>query len=182
MRVRNDHERYGLISILLHWTMAALVIGLFFLGRYMVDLDYYHPWYHRAPDIHRGLGVLSAILLVVRLAWRLGNPRPGLLGSPWEQRAALWVHRLFYLLMAATVVAGYLLTTADGRGVDVFGWFEVPATLHGVNRQEDLAGDVHKWLANGLMGLAVLHTLAALKHHFVDRDATLRRMLWPGRT
>ncbi|HHH35998.1 MAG TPA: cytochrome b [Gammaproteobacteria bacterium] len=179
MRLRNHPQGYGLVSVLLHWSMAALIIGLYALGKYMVDLDYYHPWYQKAPDLHRGLGVIVAALLIFRQGWRLSNPHPEILGRPWEQRVAVWVHRLFYLLIAATVISGYLITTADGHALPVFDWFEIPATLYGFDNQEDIAGVAHDWLANMLMGLALLHSLAALKHHFIDRDPTLRRMLWP---
>lgn len=180
MRLRNDLQGYGLVSVLLHWIMAVVIIGLFALGKYMVDLDYYHPWYQKAPDLHRGLGVIVAALFLFRLGWRLSNPHPEIVGKPWERRAAVWVHRLFYALIAAIVVSGYLITTADGQAVSVFGWFEIPATIYGFDNQEDIAGVVHEWLANGLIALAVLHSLAALKHHFIDRDPTLRRMLGLG--
>ena len=177
MLLRNDRKRYGLIAILLHWTMALLVVGLFFLGIYMVDLDYTHPWYQKAPDLHRSLGVITGLLLLFRFGWRLANPLPERFGKPWEQQAALWVHRLFYVLMATVVVSGYLITTADGQPVPVFDWFEIPATIQGFDNQEDAAGQAHEWLAYGLVALSVLHTLAALKHHFIDGDPTLLRML-----
>ncbi len=61
--LRNSTQGYGLVAILLHWSMAVLIIGLYLLGDWMVDLDYYHPWYLEAPDLHRGLGVVTALLL-----------------------------------------------------------------------------------------------------------------------
>jgi cytochrome b561 len=79
---------------------------------------------------------------------------------------------MFFLMLS-----GYLISTADGRGIDVFGLFSLPATLSGVENQEDIAGKVHQSLAFILVALVVLHALAALKHHFLDRDATLKRML-----
>ena len=180
MNLRNNAHDYGLVAVLLHWLMALLIIGLFVLGKYMVGLDYYHPWYQLAPDLHRSLGVLVGGLLLLRLGWRLSNPRPAIVGRPWERRVAVTVHRLFYALIAAIVVSGYLITSAGGQAVSVFGWFEIPATLYGFEHQEDIAGRVHEWLANGVIALAVLHSLAALKHHFIDRDPTLRRMLGLG--
>jgi cytochrome b561 len=179
MQLRNDLQGYGLISVLLHWIMALLIIGLFVLGKYMVDLDYYDSWYLKAPDLHRGLGVTVAVLILFRLGWRLANLYPEPIGKPWERRVALWVHRLFYALIGAIVVSGYLITTAAGQAVSVFGWFEVPATFYDFQNQEEIAGVVHEWLANLLIALLVLHSLAALKHHFIDRDPTLRRMLGP---
>jgi len=180
MGLRNHLQGYGLVSVLLHWIMAILIIGLFALGKYMAGLDYYDPWYQKAPDLHRSLGVVAAMLLAFRLGWRLTNPHPEPIGKPWEKRAAAWLHRLFYGLIAAIAVSGYLITTADNQALSVFGWFEIPATLSGFENQADAAGAVHEWLANLLITLVVLHSLAALKHHFIDHDPTLRRMLGLG--
>lgn len=180
-RFCNDAHHYGIISILLHWSMALLILGLFFLGKYMVDLDYYHPWYQKAPDLHRSLGVVVATLLVLRWIWRQLNPRPAIIGSPLEQRLASNAHRLFYVLIALAAASGYLISTADGRGIEVFGLFQIPALFDGFDNQEDLAGKIHEALTLALVVLAAGHGLAALKHHFIDRDDTLRRMLRPGR-
>jgi cytochrome b561 len=177
MTWRNTRHHYGWISILLHWLVAVAVIGLFGLGIWMVDLGYYDPWYQRAPDIHKSIGILLFAVMLARLAWRRGNPRPQPLGKPWEQKSAELVHGLLYLLLLALMLSGYLISTADGRAIEVFGLFSVPATLSGLERQEDIAGAVHEYLAYTLMGLTALHALAALKHHFIDRDPTLKRML-----
>ena len=75
------------------------------------------------------------------------------------------------------MVSGYLISTADGRGISFFDWFEVPAFITSIPDQEDLAGDWHIWLTDALVVLGVLHGLAALKHHFIDKDGTLKRML-----
>jgi cytochrome b561 len=143
----------------------------------MMTLDYYDAWYQNAPNLHLGLGVLSAILLIIRFVWRLSNPQPKGIGKAWEQKAAIWAHRFFYLLIASIIISGYLITTAEGQAVYVFGWFEIPATLYGYANQESLAGEFHDWLSITLVALLVLHILATLKHHFIDRDATLRRIL-----
>lgn len=179
MPMRNTAERYGLISVLLHWLVAATAIGLFALGLWMVELTYYDPWYTRAPAIHKGVAVLLFLTLLLRLLWRLANPRPLPLPShsPLERRAAQAAHALLYLLLFAVMASGYLISTADGRPIDVFGLFQVPATLSGLPNQADLAGEVHLVLAVTLMVLAGVHALAALKHHFIDRDRTLVRML-----
>ena len=177
MQLRNNPKCFGLVSVQLHWSMALLIVGLFALGKYIVDLDYYDPWYKTLPELHLGVGMILALMLIVRLGWRLSNPHPQIIGELWEQRVALSVHRLFYLLLALIFVSGYLITTADGKALSLFSWFDIPATLYGYENQEDIAGVVHEWLSNGLIALATLHTLAALKHHFINRDSTLRRML-----
>jgi len=174
---RNTHDSYGRVSIILHWLVAIAVPALFVLGLWMVELDYYHPWYKRAPDLHRSIGVLLFGVMLLRLAWRYSNPRPRPAGSAWQSQAATLAHRLLELLMFASLLSGYLISTADGRAIEVFGLFSVPATLSGLENQADIAGTTHEWLAFGLIGLASLHALAALKHHFVDHDSTLLRML-----
>ena len=179
MKLVNNVEGYGLVSILLHWIMAIVIIALFILGHYMVDLTYYDPWYIKAPDLHRSVGVIVAALLVLRLTWRLSNHQPELMGRQWEQKTALMVHRLFYILLTAIIVSGYLITTADGQSVSVFGYFSIPAIITGLINQEDTAGLLHEWLANILIALAIFHGMAALKHQIIDRDSTLQRILKP---
>jgi len=180
---RNTELSYGLLTILAHWLVTVAVIGLFALGLWMTGLDYYDPWYKQAPDIHRSIGVLLFLVLALRLLWRFVNPPPRPLPtqSAVERRLAGINHFLLYALMFAVIATGYLVSTADGRPVDVFGLFSVPATLSGLENQEDIAGDIHLALAIALISLAGLHALAAIKHHFVDRDATLLRMLGRGR-
>ena len=179
MRWRNTSGGYGLVAITAHWLVAVAVIGLFALGWWMVDLTYYDPWYREAPAIHKAVGILLFVLLVGRLAWRWGNPRPQALGRPLERWLAGLVHGLFYLLLFATMTAGYLISTADGSAIDVFGLVAVPATLSDLPNQEDIAGDIHRWLAWTVIVLTAIHAGAALKHHFIDRDRTLMRMLRP---
>ena len=177
MQIINSKAKYGLFSIILHWIMAILIVGLFALGTYMVGLDYYDPWYKKAPDIHRSFGIIVVLLLIIRWIWRLSNTRPQEPGRKWERHIANVLHRLFYALIAAVAISGYLITTADGQPIVVFNWFNVPATITGIENQEDIAGDIHEWLTTTLIILASAHALAALKHHFIDRDSTLRRML-----
>ncbi|MCW8847125.1 MAG: cytochrome b [Sedimenticola sp.] len=184
MQLRNTPQHYGAISIVIHWAMAVLIVGLFILGLYMTELDYYDPWYKRAPDIHRSLGIIMLILLLFRLAWRQLNPKPAPVDNDPEHlhKLAEWVHGLLYLLLFAIALSGYLISTADGRGIDVFNWFTVPALFPSFENMEDLAGEVHFILAITLIALVSLHAVAALKHHFIDRDLTLMRMLGTHRS
>ena len=179
MQWRNTSRDYGLVSILLHWLIAVAVFGLFGLGLWMVGLDYYSAWYRKAPDLHKGIGVLLFMLMLLRLAWKLFNPRPAPLqnhGSAVRLFTRLG-HGLLYLGLFAVMLSGYLISTAKGRPIEVFGWFEVPALVTSIPRQADVAGLLHEYLAWALVILAVLHALPALNHHFIDRDATLKRML-----
>lgn len=177
MLLRNTQDKYGLVAMLLHWSIAIGIIGLFALGTYMVSLEYYHPWYKQAPDLHRSFGIIVAGLMMYRLGWRLFNVRPKEIGKAWERLIANWLHRFFYALIAAIVISGYLITTADGQPVSVFNLFEIPAAFKGLDNQEDIAGEIHEWLTMLLIVLVSLHGLAALKHHFINHDLTLLRML-----
>lgn len=179
MSFANTRQAYGVISIGLHWLIALLVIGLFLLGLYMTSLDYYDPWYQAAPDMHRSLGIVMVAFLLFRLLWRLISPLPEPVGNDPRilRRAAELVHWGLYLLLFGIAISGYLITTADGRGIEVFGWFTLPALLPAIDNMEDVAGEIHWVLAVVMLTLVGVHSLAALKHHFIDRDATLMRML-----
>ena len=179
MNARNSERRYGWVAVTLHWGVALMVVGLFALGLWMTSLGYYDPWYRKGPDLHRAVGVLLFALLILRLAWRGFNPPPAAEPShaPWERLVAHCAHRTLYLLLILICLSGYLISTADGRPVPIFGGFEIPALIHGIDRQEEYAGTAHYVLALITIALAGLHALAALKHHFIDRDRTLLKML-----
>jgi cytochrome b561 len=179
MRWSNTADSYGAVAIALHWLIAIAVVGLFALGLWMTGLTYYDAWYNTAPAIHKGIGVLLLLPLIFRLVWRAASPPPKPLPTltPFEQSASRLVHGLLYLLLVAVIATGYLISTADGRPVNVFGLFAVPATLTGLPDQADIAGQVHLALAIATIALASIHALAALKHHWIDRDRTLLRML-----
>lgn len=179
MQWKNSKTGYGLVAISLHWIVALAVIGLAILGLWMVDLSYYSPWYRTAPFWHKSIGLTLFAVMLFRLLWRSFNPRPTHLPNHrrWEITSAAVVHGLLYLMLFVIVVSGYLISTATGQGISFFGWFEIPALVSGLPAQADRAGQVHYWVAIGVLGLAALHALGALKHHFLDRDDTLRRML-----
>lgn len=179
MQWRNSKERYGAVAISLHWLVAITVVGMFALGLWMTELNLYHSWYYKAPALHKSIGLLLFAVMVARLVWRLFNqhPEPLPTHSRLERVVASLAHTLLYLLLFAVMIAGYLISTADGRPIEIFGVISIPATITSIPEQEDVAGEVHLILAITLIALALLHAAAALKHHFVDRDNTLRRML-----
>ncbi|TBW56883.1 cytochrome b [Marinobacter halodurans] len=175
----NSRQQFGWVTILIHWLVAVAVFGLFGLGLYMVELTYYDAWYNEAPHIHESIGILVLLAMFFRVAWRLVSPPPVSLPShrPWEKAGAHVAHFGMYLLLFAVLVSGYLIPTADGSGVDVFNWFTVPSVTGQQKGLESVAGDIHYWVAWGLVILAVIHAIGAIKHHVIDRDETLRRMM-----
>jgi len=173
----NTSQSYGWLSILLHWLMALAIFGMFALGVWMRTLGYYDAWYHDAPDIHKSLGMVLLFVLLFRWVWRQINVCPALMGKVWEKLVAQIVHRLHYVALLLLMISGYLIPTAEGVGIDVFGWFNVPAMISFDRAQADMIGMVHKYMAWAVIGLAGIHAGAALKHHVIDNDTTLLRML-----
>ncbi len=179
MQLRNTSRRYGIISISLHWIFAIAVYAMFGLGLWMVTLSYYDGWYHQAPELHKSIGVLLMMGLVIRVIWRHISPPPAApkTHSKFTRISAVAAHITLYALLFALLISGYLISTAEGKPISVFGIFDVPATLADAGSQADIAGVIHLWLACSVVILSVLHGLAALKHHFIDKDDTLKRML-----
>lgn len=175
----NTIHRFGLVSIILHWSMAITLFGLFGLGWYMVDLTYYDVLYKTLPEVHKSIGILFGVVLIFRIIWKIINITPAFENglSPFQQFCAKAVHLGLYGLMVLIVVSGYLISTADASSISVFDFFQLPATITSMPEQADNAGLVHKYLAYVIIGLTVLHVAAALKHHFINKDNTLRKML-----
>ncbi|MCE8002414.1 cytochrome b [Billgrantia ethanolica] len=179
---RNTRTGWGLVSIALHWLSALTIVGLFVLGWWMTGLGYFDPWYNRAPWWHRSIGILLLFATLLRILWRLFQPTPQAQGSRFERTAAHLGHIALYVLMLTVLISGYLISTARGRGISVFDWFEVPALISRLPNQASIAGEIHWYSALALMLLAAGHAMAALKHHFIDRHDTVLRMLNPART
>ena len=177
-RLRNRAQHWGYIAVAFHWLVAIAVVGLFSMGLWMTDLTYYDPWYKQAPDLHKSIGITLLAVYLARLAWRLWDRDPDTIAghNAIEQKAAHAAHWILYGGLFVVMISGYLISTADGRAISVFGLFELPATLTSIDKQEDLAGVIHKWLAISLITVVITHALAALKHHFIDKDTTLKRM------
>ena len=178
MRLSSTEQRYGLVFIVLHWTSAAMVFSLFVLGVWMRGLDYVHPWYNQGPHLHKSFGLALFAILIFRAVWAALASKPEPVPMPaWERLAASAVQKSLYILIFAVTISGYLIAAADGKPIDLFNIAEVPALVTGMEHQEDKAGAIHYYLAVFTVCLAGMHALAALKHHFIDRDRTLLSML-----
>lgn len=182
--IKNSENSYGLIAILIHWLMAIIIIGLYFLGDYMVELGYYDNYYHQAPYIHKSIGLILFGLFLFRGFWKFKNitPSPVKTLKKYEIRISRFVHLSLYVLILICCVSGYLISTASDAGVDIFNWIQIPAILSKGTQQAEIAGWVHEISTNILIGFALLHALSGLKHHFINKDRTLVRMIKPNRS
>ncbi|MDG1707372.1 MAG: cytochrome b [Emcibacteraceae bacterium] len=177
MDLKDNNKKYGSFSKLLHWGVGLSVIGLFALGYWMRTLDYYSAWYQKAPHYHESVGLLLILFVPVMLLWRLGNKNPNDdYLKPIEKFAAGLMKKALYLMMFAILVTGYLISSAGDTSIKLFNWFEVPAIIT-VNDSKVFIGNLHQYFAYCIMGLVALHAFAALKHHFIDKDSTLKKML-----
>jgi cytochrome b561 len=178
--VRNTETRYGAVAQAVHWLMAFMLVGSFSLGFYMHDLAV-SPLRLKLFSYHKWLGVLAFTLVALRLAWRWTHRPPALPAhmAHWERRAAEITHRLLYLLLFAAPLSGWLMSSAKGFQTVLFGVLPIPDLLAKNPPLGAALTEVHKTLIWILLGVIGLHSLAALKHHFVDRDDVLARMT-PG--
>ena len=176
LRLKNNEHSYGLVAILLHWLIAIGLVALFASGLWMTSLDYYHPWYNRAPALHISFGVLVTVLVVARMLWSLFSSHPHSLTDRLAALAASAVHLLLHLLPLLIALSGYLVVTAEGQGVAVFSMFELPPLLETASEVAESTGQLHLWLAWALMILSLAHALAAVYHHFMLHDVVLVRM------
>lgn len=181
MLITDTNNSYGIITILLHWIMAILVIGLFFLGEYMVDLTYYDKWYNKALWWHDSIGISVFFLLLVRLVWKLNSVNPKSLKTykSFEIIISKITHTLFYILLLVICISGYFISTAKGGGISFFDWFAVPAIVKLNEIQANFVGKIHDIATHIFAVLLALHVAATLKHHFFYKDITLIRILKP---
>jgi len=175
--MKSEVKNYNLVARGVHWISALVIIGLFAVGLWMVDLSYYSEWYRTAPHWHKSIGLLLAGLTLFRLFWKIVTASPKVEGAAYEVIGAKLAHLGMYAILLALFTSGYLISTEDGRGIDVFTWFTVPSLGALFENQADIAGQVHFYAAWSLIIIAAVHAIAALKHHFINKDNTLRKMI-----
>jgi cytochrome b561 len=174
-----DHGAYAKSAIAMHWIIALLIFAAFGLGLYMTDIPGFTPTKLKLFSYHKWIGITVLIFAVLRVLWRLTHPAPGPVpGMPkWQHAAAEAAHLGLYLLILAVPLTGYLLSVAAGVKVVYLGLWELPMPFDKSDALKDIFSMAHEWLNWTMAAIVVLHILAALKHHVVDRDGTLRRMV-----
>lgn len=175
MSTRNS---YGVISRFNHWIIALAMIGMLGFGLFLEYGDVPRQNKGWLIGIHKAIGVLVLIYGTWRVCWRLFRGFPAAIpGMPgWQERASKLAH---WLLMAGIIImplSGVLWSIFGGRTIRVFDWFSIPAQSK-IEWLSGLGGTVHEYVGIGLTIIVLGHIAAALKHHFIDRDATLVRMV-----
>jgi len=172
------NDRYTGVAITLHWLIALALVGSFSLGLYMHELPL-SPQKLKLYSWHKWAGVTIFLFVVCRLAWRLTHLPPALPPgiAEWQARVAAATHVLLYLLMIAIPLSGWLMSSAKGFQTVWFGVLPLPDLLAKNEELGELLQQVHMLLNFTMAGLVMVHAGAALKHHFLDRDDILARML-----
>jgi len=170
--------RYTATAIALHWLVALGILGAFSLGLYMQDLPI-SPAKLKLYSYHKWAGVTLFLLILTRLAWRLAHPPPPLPTAmpAWQRRLAGGLHHLLYVLLFAIPLSGWLMSSAKGFQTVWFGVLPLPDLVGKDKALGDALALVHQTLNFSMAGLVMVHVAAALKHHLLDRDDVLQRML-----
>lgn len=172
--------RYTGLARTLHWLMAIGLLGTAAVGLYMHDLPL-SPQKLQLYSWHKWAGVTVFLLLLPRITWRITHRPPAPVPMPaWQLLIAEGTHYLLYVLMLAIPLSGWLMSSAKGFQTVYFGVLPIPDLLAKDPELGDVLKEVHQYLNYLMLFLVGGHALAALKHHFVDGDDVLRRML-PGR-
>lgn len=180
MQWLNTSSRYGFIAASLHWIIVAAIVAQYFLAEAAEEQRDGPAGAFTATSIHNSLGIAVLALALLRILWRMVElpPEAPVAMKSHEIVLARSVHVAFYFLLFAIPLSGWALATANGQPLSFFGLFDLPQLrIMGGTASEDQFKEVHEILFNILLGLALLHAAAALKHHFFDHDGVLRSML-----
>lgn len=167
---------YSRVAIALHWMIAVLILGNVAGGLLADSLD--DATAGAIMSVHKPTGITILALSLARLGWRLGHGFPQFPNTTpsWDAVLARATHVAFYFLMIAVPLAGWAMVSAGPRPLEWFGLFDIPK-LPVSRATADFAHEAHETLALTTLGLVVLHVAGALKHHLVDHDDVLARML-----
>ncbi|MHA7772515.1 cytochrome b [Roseibium sp. M-1] len=184
--LRNTSTGYGLIAILFHWSMALLIFAMLALGLYMTSLPPTEQATFELYQLHKSIGFVVLVLAAFRIAWRLVNPSPKLPDGmhPLERAGAHLGHAGLYALLFLLPFTGWFMVSASPWGIPTVLFnalpvphLPVPAGLGTQEQAESFFKMLHEYAAYLLIALIVVHVAAALKHHIIARDNTLKRMV-----
>lgn len=177
--MRSRPQGFGVVTRLLHWLMAAGILGTFALGAYIarMEVGLANLWLF---GLHKTIGICLLALALVRLAWRIRTPLPGPLPGPawWEMALARATHRALYVLMLAVPLSGWAYASATGLDVVIFNSLTLPGIAPVSEAWEAALQGLHRLLTWTLLALVGLHVAGALKRSLIARDGTVSRMIF----
>ncbi len=184
-QLRNSDTSYGWPANTFHWVMALLILGMLAVGLYMAGLKGMSPDKLKLYGLHKSTGIIVLFLAFLRLTWREVNYQPKIPETKkvapgifkLMEFAAKFTHALIYVLMFAMPLSGWLMSSALGFPVSVYGEFTMPNLIAPDKDLGHLLEKAHDYMAYTLIALLCMHVGAALFHHFILRDTVLRRML-----
>jgi len=181
MPFRNTTHAWGSLAKAFHWLIVLLIINQWLIAERADELKGLAKL--EALAWHKSFGMTVLMLAVLRLVWRLMNPTPELATEtkPWERMLAKISHALLYALIFAMPLTGWMMSSAKNYPVSWFKLFQFPDLVVPAEQTFHQMHDAHHLLFNVLVGVALLHVAGALKHHFIDRNDVLKRMLPFGR-
>ena len=180
--LKNSNKTYGSVAKTFHWLIGLTVIGLLIAGFLMGGIDP-SPLKFQVYNWHKSIGFLIFWLVAFRLIWRFFNTQPALLSTKkWERTMAHTVHFLLYVCLFLQPLSGWLMSSADTYPDPLIYGFDLPQIIEPSKSVKGLFHEVHFYTAWALVAFITMHFLGAMKHHFVDKDSTLRRMLPFART
>mgnify|MGYP003429954320 FL=1 len=176
--------RYSTVAIVLHWLLGLSFFAMFGIGVYMSDLPF-SPLRLKLFNYHKWAGITFLILSVLRLLWRFTHRPPALPQAiaqampSWQTKIYNATHIALYALFFAVPLIGWAYSSASGFPIVLFGVLPLPDFMAVDKEFAKQIKELHEISAFALMGLTLLHIGAALKHHFIDKDGLISRML-PG--
>ena len=179
------HEHYHPVSRFMHWLMAAIFIIAWAIGFYSTEFMTYGVDANKGSVItlHKNIASTILFLVVIRIFWRYTHPAPKLPNtmSPGMKKLAHFAHYVLYFLLLAIPISGCIFSWSAGHPVPVLYSFEIPRLMAENKELVKYARPVHEYLSLFAGVVVVGHILAALKHHFIDKDNVLRSMLKPNK-
>jgi cytochrome b561 len=167
-KARNSTHAYGWVSRTFHWVMAALIIGMLAVGLYMEDMPL-SPQKLQLYGWHKSVGIVILILAFLRLAWKFSNPPMQHLNKLplWQRIAARSTHALLYISMLAMPLTGWLMSSAYGFSVSLFGWVTLPDLVLPQRETAKLFKELHEIGMIAFFALLTLHISGAFRHYFL---------------
>lgn len=178
MALQNSDEKYGAVAKCFHWGMALIIFGLLVAGIIMTDLPN-GPDKFKIYGLHKSFGITVLVLVLLRVFWKMQGKHPKLPDtlSRIEKKLAFLGHAFLYFLMFSLPVTGWIMSSAAGFTVSVFGLFTLPNLVDADKGTKGDFMEIHENMAWLLIGMIIVHVAAALMHHFHHKNTILKRML-----